>query len=459
MSAKDKSQTACINIQPGIRRNLSSSDVLQPLTPKPRPQVLAAAVSRNDADASPYQELLQSLYDGAMITDLEGNITNVNARAMDFLLYTFVELRGLRVIQLISGADESLLQAIRQNLENQRFTYIEAYCMRKDGSIFPSEIAVNRLQHSKEGELCFFIRDVTRRKEVEDELYKSKEELEQINRRLRENQAQLVQSEKMAAIGQIAAGVAHEINNPVAFVMSNLRTMSKYVETFKKLLAQYEALGTAVRGGNSDAQREALARAETLAAEGDLAYILKDVDHLLTESIDGTERVREIVQSLKSFARLDEADVKEANINDGIEATLKIIWNELKYKCQVHKKLGQLPLIRCYPGQLNQVFMNVLMNAAQAIADQGEITIETEATDSHIVIRVSDTGCGIASQHISELFTPFFTTKPVGHGTGLGLSISYGIVKKHNGTIEVQSEPGRGSTFKICLPIEGVRAE
>jgi signal transduction histidine kinase len=280
--------------------------------------------------------------------------------------------------------------------------------------------------------------------------------LEEMNERLMANHNQLIQSEKMASIGQLAAGVAHEINNPVGFVKSNLGTLTGYVKTFKTIFEEYKGLAGAMRNGDDKVQTVILENVEKISEKEDLPYILEDIDNLLTESIEGTERVRDIVQNLKSFARVDEAQIKEADINEGIEATLKIVWNELKYKCTVRKNLEPLPLIRCYPGQLNQVFMNILVNAAQAIPEKGDITIETEATGTHIVIRISDTGVGIKTENIPKLFDPFFTTKGVGKGTGLGLSISQGIIMKHNGSIDVESEVGKGTTFTIRLPIEGV---
>lgn len=453
------SRTTCISIQPDVRKQVQPADASRPVTVKVQGHPLVPSVRKSGGGDSSYQPLLQSLYDAALITDFTGKITDANARAIDFLQHDRAALCALQVLDIISGADDSLLQTIRENLENERFTHIEAYCVRKDASIFPAEIVVNQLRHATERQLAFFIRDITRRRQVEEAFQKNKSDLEEMNRRLQENQTQLVQSEKMAALGQIAAGVAHEINNPVGFVTSNLATLTEYIAIFKKLLARHEDLAAAVQAGDVARQHEILAQIEAIRSADDLPYVVQDVDHLLAESVEGTTRVKEIVQGLRSFARLDESELKEANINDGIEATLRMIWNELKYKCQVHKKLGQLPSIRCYPGQLNQVLLNLLVNAAQAIPEQGEITIETEATDKHIVIQISDTGTGIAPEHLSKLFTPFFTTKPVGHGTGLGLSVSYGIVQKHNGTIEAQSEVGKGTTFIIRLPIEGVPHE
>ena len=289
--------------------------------------------------------------------------------------------------------------------------------------------------------------DVTARKQAEAELQRA-------NAQLKENQAQLLQSEKMASLGQLAAGVAHEINNPVGFVTSNLSTLTEYTTVFLRLLDAHETLTQHLSPDQNLAYHDVLHCIAAIRREEDLDFIREDLDTLLTESLSGLHRVKEIVQGLKSFARLDEAEMQIADINEGIEATLKVVWNELKYKCEVKKHLQPLPPIRCYPGQLNQVFMNLLVNAAHAIEQRGEIRIETEACDEAVVVRIRDTGVGIAQEHLSKLFNPFFTTKPVGEGTGLGLSVSYGIVRKHGGRIEVESEVGRGTTFTIYLPIQ-----
>jgi signal transduction histidine kinase len=189
--------------------------------------------------------------------------------------------------------------------------------------------------------------------------------------------------------------------------------------------------------------------------KNDYDFIKEDIDLMIEESIAGTERVKDIVLNLKSFARVDEAEKKDADIIESLESTLKIIWNELKYKADVVKNYSEIPIISCNPGQLNQVFMNIILNAAQAIEERGIITIETEHEDSYITVSISDNGQGIPEENLSKLFDPFFTTKPVGKGTGLGLSISYGIIEKHKGTIEVESEVGIGTKFIIKLPING----
>ena len=280
-----------------------------------------------------------------------------------------------------------------------------------------------------------------------------------MNRKLLENQAQLVQSEKMAGIGQIAAGVAHEINNPVGFIKSNLGTLTEYVGVFKNHLASYETLHGAIlkrKPLDNDIKKYA-DDIEQIREKDDIGFILDDVDKLLAESVEGANRVQDIVEGLNRFARIDKGEIQEADINERIETTLRVVWNELKYKCEVRKNFGVLPLILCCPGQLDQVFMNLIVNASQAISSRGVITIDTAATDTHVVVRISDTGEGIPPENIRKLFDPFFTTKT--RGTGLGLSVSFGIVKSHNGIINVESEAGKGTTFTVRLPIEGADHE
>ncbi len=271
-------------------------------------------------------------------------------------------------------------------------------------------------------------------------------------RMLQEAQRHLIQSEKMVSLGQLSAGIAHEIKNPLGFVMSNLGTLAEYVGVFKRLLKAYETLAGAAQAGDAAAARETLKRVEEMRCEEDLPYIVEEVDHLLSESCEGTRRIMEIVQALKNFVTPDRSEMKMADINERVEEALKIVGNELKYKCRVHKRLGKLPPIRCYPNRLNQVFINLLVNAAQAIPEQGEIRIQTEATDTHVVIRVSDTGQGIPEEIQGRIFEPFFTTKEPGQGTGLGLAISYGIVQAHRGSIEVRSKEGEGTEFIIQIP-------
>ncbi|MCG8436360.1 MAG: ATP-binding protein [Gammaproteobacteria bacterium] len=292
-----------------------------------------------------------------------------------------------------------------------------------------------------------------------DKLKKRKAEIEVAHDKLQSAQVQLVHSEKMASVGQLAAGVAHEINNPVGFVMSNLGSLEKYVASLKRIIEKQDELVQAVTNGNGKDFTALAGEVEEVKEEEDLEFLLEDVEQLIKESKEGAVRVKDIVQGLKSFSRVDEEELKEMDINEGIESTLKVVWNELKYKCEVEKELGDLPPIHCNAGQVNQVIMNLLVNAGQAIEERGKISIATFVDGADAVIRISDSGCGIPEENLSTIFNPFFTTKDVGAGTGLGLSISYGIIQKHNGSIDVQSVVGEGTTFTIRLPLAGIESK
>ena len=272
--------------------------------------------------------------------------------------------------------------------------------------------------------------------------------------RVERTQSQLLQSEKMAAIGQLAAGVAHEINNPVGFVGSNLGSLASYVDRLFALLAAYEQLEQALPPDHP--ARAAIAEARD-AAEVD--YLREDIPDLLRESADGLSRVKHIVNDLKDFSRSDAGEWQETDLNRGLESTLNVVWNEIKYKAQVVREFGELPKVRCIPAQINQVFMNLLVNAAQAIENSGTITLRSGASDDEVWIEIIDTGKGMSSEVQARIFEPFFTTKPAGKGTGLGLSISSDIVKRHKGVLEVFSQPGEGTRFRIVLPLLANDAE
>ncbi len=274
------------------------------------------------------------------------------------------------------------------------------------------------------------------------------QELKNANKELKATQSTVLQQEKMASIGQLAAGVAHEINNPTGFITSNLGTLEKYVSK----LTEFINFQTSEIASLSTSEKIELMKKQRSKLKVD--YILNDVGDLVKESLDGADRIKKIVQNLKSFSRIDDSENQSADINECIESTLNIVWNELKYKTTVKKEYGDLPHAICNPQQINQVFMNLLVNAAQAIETQGEILIKTWNGGGSVHISITDTGCGIPQDKISKIFEPFYTSKEVGQGTGLGLSIAYDIVKKHNGEILITSEPGKGTTFKVTLPSE-----
>lgn len=282
------------------------------------------------------------------------------------------------------------------------------------------------------------------------------ERVVKLEENLKKSNAQLLQSEKMASIGQLAAGVAHEINNPTGFVSSNLRTLSEYQDDIEKVVREYRNLVKNMKNTRTvehcpSSISEQIKRIADLEAEVDIDFILNDVPDLIKESREGTERIKNIVIALKDFAHPGENKLKLADINKGIDSTLNVVWNELKYKSTVIKDYGDIPPVRCYPQQLNQVFMNLLVNAVQAIEKEGEIRILTRALDGYVEIKISDTGQGIPDEDLSKIFDPFFTTKEVGKGTGLGLNVVYNIIQRHKATIDVESEVGKGTTFSMRL--------
>jgi signal transduction histidine kinase len=262
-------------------------------------------------------------------------------------------------------------------------------------------------------------------------------------------QGQLVQSEKLASIGQLAAGVAHEINNPIGYIFSNFGTLEGYLGKLFDMLAAYERAEPAV------SLPDVANGLRGLREEVELEFLKEDIPELMRESKQGIARVRQIVQDLKDFSRVDSAqDFEWANLHRGIDSTLNVVASELRYKADVVKEYGDIPDIECLPSQLNQVVMNLVVNAAQAMGDaHGRIVIRTGTEGEQVWLEVADNGSGIPPDTLTRIFEPFFTTKPVGKGTGLGLSLSYGIVQKHQGRIEVQSVAGQGTTFRVMLPI------
>ncbi|MGY6563620.1 MAG: nitric oxide-sensing protein NosP [Halomonadaceae bacterium] len=295
-------------------------------------------------------------------------------------------------------------------------------------------------------------REIRERREALVALEREREEQQVLIGKLEEAHNQLLQSEKLASIGQLAAGVAHEINNPIGFVSSNLNTLRQYIDDLLRLVDLYETVEPSLTS-------EAAERIAQLKTELELDYLREDVGALIAESIDGTARVRRIVQDLRDFSRTGATDWQLADLHQGLESTLNVATNEIKYKATIVREYGQLPAVECVPAQLNQVFLNLLVNAAQAIEDHGTITLRTGCEGDQVWLAFADDGAGIPAELQSRIFDPFFTTKPVGQGTGLGLSLSYGIVQKHGGRIELDSRPGEGTTFTLWLPIRRIPDE
>lgn len=415
---------------------------------------------------------LESTGNGILVIDWQGRIASMNRlfSAMwhipeDLLLdrkdAAIFELMTAQIVE--TDAIQLRLQATVDSNETEKLFRL------KDGRVFECRSRPQYLAEHIVGRV-FGFSDITERTLAEAALRESRDKLEErvrertadlqaanasllaerfrqeeLIKKLEEAQNQLLQSEKMASIGQLAAGVAHEINNPVGFVNSNLGTLQNYTHKMLRLLAAYEQTEESL----ADDIRQEIRR---LKAEIDVDFLREDIGSLLSESLDGLQRVKQIVRDLKDFSHVDKAAREWANLETGLDSTLNVVWNELKYKAKVVKEYGDTPKIECMPSQLNQVFMNLLINAAHAIEDHGQINIRTGHDAQNVWLEVEDTGKGIAPENIGRIFEPFFTTKPIGKGTGLGLSLSYGIVNKHGGRIEVTSEVGKGSMFRVLLP-------
>jgi PAS domain S-box-containing protein len=378
-----------------------------------------------------WENTVDCVGDMIILTDKEGRIRRFNNALLQFTQSSRADIIGKTWEDLMTEHDLETVTFYADSIEllhkpTHRWFTLNSYPF-KDSNLELSGAVIT-------------VHETTEMKKITEELEKAYQEL-------KATQAQILQREKMASIGQLAAGVAHEINNPMGFITSNLGTLGKYLSKIT------EFINVQTKTLEDRKAKDILEELKEIRKKLKIDFILEDIGQLIEESLEGAERVKKIVQNLKTFSRVDEAEFKFADINECIESTLNIVWNELKYKATLKKEYEQLPLTKCYPQQLNQVFMNLLVNAAHAIEKQGEIKIKTWNGDGFINVSISDTGCGIPPDKINRIFEPFFTTKEIGKGTGLGLSISYDIIKKHNGEILVESEVGKGTTFTVRIPV------
>lgn len=432
---------------------------------------LERLVAQRSSELMKTQKFLHSVLESSteyfiIATDAEGTITLFNSGAERLFGYQRTEVEGKKTILFLSppqeGEDSRNLQDFLENgMIDQAHTVLT-----RQGDEITISLTVTPIQSEAGGTIGYIWigKDITEQlalqaklkqythdleglvEERTGEIQERNRELEETLEQLKSAQMQLLQSEKLASIGQLSAGVAHEINNPIGFINSNLSTLKKYIDNVKEYC---QGTNRVLERGTPDTIEEL----RKIRQFKKIDFILEDVSSVIEESLEGTERVKTIVQDLKDFSYQDRGDMVEYDLNKGIQSTLNIVWNELKYKAEVIQDLQEIPLVHCYPQQINQVFMNLLVNASHAIKEEGKITVRSRLDNDFVVIEISDTGCGIPPENLSKIFEPFFTTKEVGKGTGLGLSLSYRIVEKHGGTIDVRTEVGVGSTFTVRLPV------
>lgn len=364
------------------------------------------------------------------------------------------EFTGKNLFEMLPKQVVASLQAALERVTQDSSLEIFEYSLELPFGIQQYEARV--VPNGPDEGICI-VRNITVRKALEDQRRRQREELEervrQATRELESRQAQLIQSEKLASLGQMAASIAHEINNPVGFVSSNISTLGVYTSVLRRLLGLYQQVEEHLGLDIPDAAASLLEEIRAVRRQERLEEILSDTDELLSESREGMVRIREFIQDLKTFVREEAGTAQQADLNKLLQVTLRMLRHEMKYKAQVRLDFGPLPLVRCYPTQLNQVFVNLLVNAVQAIESRGEIHITTRREGNDVVVRIKDSGRGMTPETQARLFTPFFTTKPAGEGTGLGLSICYAIINRHKGRIEVDSELGKGTTFSVHVPL------
>ena len=409
-----------------------------------------------------FRNLIERSNDYIFVIDAKrGRFRDMNDKACADLGFTRKELLDMTLEDIEEPMENGLPWQERiEELELKEDIVKESRYRRRDGTTFFAETSLKLVSQEKGDYIIAVARDITERKQAEEAEKLAYEKLEQANRELKEMQSKIIQSEKLASIGQLAAGVAHEMNTPVGFVASNFQTLEGYVKKFRDLLQIHDELAREIE---TSEKKQLLSKVDAIGQARDdmeMDFILEDIQGLFDDSREGLDRVTNIIQNLRDFSRIDQAeDFAEYNLNDGIKATLVVAKNEIKYDAELKTEFSEVPSIFCNSGQINQVFLNILVNAAQALKaqerdDKGTITIRTYPTQTEVVCEISDDGCGIPPDNLPKIFDPFFTTKPVGKGTGLGLSVSYDlIVNKHKGELLVDSTVGKGSKFTIKLPI------
>lgn len=392
-----------------------------------------------------YRQTFELASVGITHLSTDGTWLEVNEKFCDIVGYNRDELIGVNLGEITHPEDrENDKDIINSVILGEQLAYtLEKRYIHKDGHSVYVHITGTAVWNEQTGDIDYMI-----------VIVKDISELRSIANQLEIVEEQMVEQEKLASLGQLAAGVAHEINNPIGFVNSNLGSLNEYFKHMTKYFELVNKLGLSPSFTPSAEALTIINELEKLNEEDSLDFLLEDTKELIKDCQDGMKRVQDIVQGLKVFARQDANEFTEVDIHQNIETTVKVIWNEIKYHCDLETDFGDVPPIQCVASKINQVIMNLIVNASHAIEEKGVIKVSTWAKNGNAYICVEDNGKGIEPEHLKRLFEPFFTTKEVGKGTGLGLSIAYGIIQDHNGNISVESTVGKGTKFTINLPLK-----
>jgi PAS domain S-box-containing protein len=425
-------------------------------------QLLDRELYKSTIEKIRLETILDSLGEGVLTIDADKEIIAYNKSLRQMTGMSYEEVSGKRCdeiidIPLCNGSclfDKAMENEGLEAEKNEAGSVspflvpvtTETEILDKNGKKIPVNLYLTLLRdhvNKTVGAVCVF-RDITRMKEIErmnDELSKAYEELQNA-------QAQLVQSEKMASLGRLVAGAAHELNNPISFIYSNVSHLRQYIEDMKMVLDKYSAVSMLPAPQIEDR----IPDIEKFKEKMDLAYTMQDLDRLVDDIDEGARRTKGIVEDLKTFSRSEEGRIEDTDINEDMEKSLNLLVDHYKGRIIIHKDFADLPRVKCYANQLSRVFMNLITNACQAIDGSGDIWITTKLENGTVIISIRDNGLGMDKEHLSRIFDPFFTTKDVGEGAGLGLSISYGIIQRHKGEILVDSKKGSGTAFTIRMP-------